>query len=64
VEELFRRCQEQQVERPLRRDLDEFRRLYASRRACYLKAAVHIETGGKNIESVAAEAIHSLGLTR
>ena len=64
VEELFRRCQEQQVERPLRRDLDEFRRLYASRRPCYLKAAVHIETGGKNIESVAAEAIKSLELTR
>ncbi len=64
VEELFRRCQEQQVERPLRRDLDEFRRLYASRRPCYLKAAVRIETAGKNIESVATEAIQSLGLTR
>jgi shikimate kinase len=62
VEELFRRCQEQQVDRPLRTDLDEFRRLYESRRACYLKASVHIETTGKNVEEVAAEVAASLGL--
>ena len=47
VEELFRRCQEQQLDRPLRGDLEEFRRLYESRRPCYLKAAVRIETGGQ-----------------
>ena len=40
VEELFRRCREQQVDRPLRGDLEEFRRLYEARRPCYLKAAV------------------------
>ena len=62
VEELFRRCQEQQLDRPLRRDLDEFRRLYESRRACYLKAAVRIETAGKSVEEVATEAMASLGL--
>lgn len=62
VEELFRRCQEQQLDRPLRRDLDEFRRLYESRRACYLQAAVRIETAGKSLEEVAAEAMASLGL--
>ena len=62
VEELFRRCQEQQLKRPLRRDLEEFRRLYEARRPYYLKAAVRIETGGKDVAKVAAEAIKSLGL--
>ena len=32
VEELFRRCQQQQLERPLRGDAEEFRRLYENRR--------------------------------
>lgn len=62
VEELFRRCQEQQLNRPLRRDLEEFRSLYEARRPDYLKAAVRIETSGKDVEKVAAEAIKSLGL--
>jgi shikimate kinase len=62
VEELFRRCQEQQVNRPLRRNLEEFRRLYEERRPCYLKAAVRIDTDGKDVEQVAAEAIKSLKL--
>jgi shikimate kinase len=62
VDELFRRCLDQQLERPLRRDLDEFRRLYNARRSHYLKAAVRIETGGKDVEQVAAETIESLGL--
>ena len=60
VEELFRRCQEQQLNRPLRRDLDEFRRLYDARRSWYMKAAVRIETSGKDVEEVAAEAIERL----
>ncbi len=62
VEELFRRCLDQQLERPLRRDLDEFRRLYDARRSHYLRASIRIETGGKDVEQVAAEAIESLGL--
>lgn len=62
VEELFRRCQEQQVNRPLRSNLEEFRRLYEERRPCYLKAAVRIETGGKGVDSVAVEVIESLKL--
>ncbi len=62
VEELFRRCQEQKVNRPLRRDLEEFRRLHEARRPCYLRAALRIETGGKDIERVAEEAIATLGL--
>jgi shikimate kinase len=63
AEELFQRCQHQkQLQRPLRGDLEGFRRLYESRRPRYLKAAVRIETSGKDIEEVAAEAIRSLGL--
>ncbi len=63
VEELFRRCQEQQLlKRPLRRDPEEFRRLYETRRPYYMKAAVRIDTGGKDVEKVAAETIKSLGL--
>ena len=60
VEELFRRCQEQQLKRPLRRNLEEFRSLYEARRPGYLKAAVRIETSGKDVERVAAEVIESL----
>jgi shikimate kinase len=60
VEELFRRCQEQKLSRPLRSNLEEFRGLYEARRPCYLKAAVRIETSGKDVERVAAEVIESL----
>jgi shikimate kinase len=62
IEELFRRCQEEQVERPLRRDLQQFRELYEKRRPSYLRAALRIETNGKEIELVAAEAAGCLDL--
>jgi shikimate kinase len=62
VDELFRRCRQQQLERPLRGDLEEFRRLYERRRPCYMKAAFRIETADKDVEDVASEAIKSLGL--
>src|ERR1700756_5178186 len=61
IEELFRRCQQEPVERPLRRDLQQFRELNEQRRPFYLKAALRIETGGKDIEMVAAEAARCLG---
>jgi len=62
AEELFRRCQEQKLERPLRGDANEFHRLYQDRRPFYMKAALRIETSGKDVEEVAAEAITRLGL--
>jgi shikimate kinase len=63
VEELFRRCQqERQVERPLRRDPEQFRRLYEARRPHYLAAALRVETQGKGIDAVAAEVARALGL--
>jgi shikimate kinase len=62
VAELFRRCEQPGVERPLRRDQDRFRKLYEQRRPEYLKAAVCIETAGKKIGDVAQEIISGLNL--
>lgn len=62
VDELFQRCQQQQLERPLGGDVNEFHRLYEIRRPSYLKAGLRIETAGKDVEEVAAEAIARLGL--
>ena len=64
VEELFRRCQEQKLDRPLRRNLEQFRRLYESRRSHYMKATLRIDTDGKDVEEVAAEAIEKLEFLR
>jgi shikimate kinase len=62
VEELLRRCVEEKVERPLRQNPEQFRVLYEKRRRSYMKAAVRIETGGKDVDTVAAEVACSLGL--
>jgi shikimate kinase len=62
VEELLRRCMEEETERPLRQNPEQFRALYEKRRRSYMKAAVRIETGGKDVDTVAAEVACSLGL--
>jgi shikimate kinase len=62
VEELWRRCQQQELERPLRRDEPQFRELYAVRRPYYLRAGLRVETGGKAIETIAAEVAARLRL--
>jgi shikimate kinase len=68
VEELWRRCEhqtgQQGVERPLAKSLETFRELYNARKPHYLKASVRHETGGKTVEEIAAEVIHSLDLSR
>jgi shikimate kinase len=64
VEELFRRCQGDQVARPLLGQWEQFRRLYEERRAHYTKAHVRIDTSGKGIENIAAEIIARLGLSK
>jgi shikimate kinase len=61
-EELFRRCTEDDRRRPLRRDLTQFCALYEHRRPFYLKAACHIDTAGKDQETIAMEVACSLGL--
>jgi shikimate kinase len=62
VEELLRRCEDEQKERPLWQDQAQFRKLYEKRRRSYMKATVRIETNGKDVDTVAAEVACSLGL--
>ncbi len=62
VKELLRRCEEERKERPLRQNPKQFRELYEKRRRSYMKAAVRIQTNGKDVEAVAAEVACSLGL--
>lgn len=62
VAELFHRCQQPEVVRPLRRDREQFRLLYEQRRPAYIKATVCIETSGKDVHSVAEEIISKLQL--
>jgi len=62
VEELWRRCQQQAVERPLRQNMKQFRDLYQTRRPHYLAAALHLDTAGKDVETVAAEIANALRL--
>jgi|SRR5581483_735478 len=59
-DELWRRCQQDLRHRPLRQDLDQFRQLYETRRPYYLRASLRVETGGKDIETIAAEVVSAL----
>jgi shikimate kinase len=62
AEELFRRCQKEQRERPLLQDANQFRKLYEQRRSSYLTASHRIDTTGKGIDEIALEVACSLGL--
>ena len=62
VEELWRRCEKQDLARPLRQDRADFERLYRARRPGYLKAQWTISTEAKSIEDVAMEVAQTLGL--
>ena len=55
VDELFRRCQQEEVERPLRQDRERFHQLYEARRPHYMTGTLLVETAGKSIDAVAAE---------
>jgi shikimate kinase len=62
VDELFRRCHDQGRPRPLRSDLELFRKLYDARREHYLGASLRVDTSAKTIEAVAIEVVDALGL--
>jgi shikimate kinase len=64
VEELYRRCQQQQIKRPLQQDEMQFRKLYDARHSLYAKAAHRIETAGKEATAVATEVIRMLELNQ
>ena len=54
-DELWRRCGTDVIERPLRREEPEFRRLYDVRRPRYLQATLRVETSGRSITEIAHE---------
>jgi len=62
AEELFRRCEQEGRERPLKGDAKQFRELYDRRRPAYLAASWRVDTSGKDVNTVAAEVACSLGL--
>jgi shikimate kinase len=61
-EELFRRCEQPEVRRPLRQSFDQFSDLYEQRRAAYQKAAVRVDTASKFIPAIVDEIIATLNL--
>jgi shikimate kinase len=61
-EELFRRCEQETRDRPLRGDIAQFCELYNRRRPSYLRAVWRVNTNGKDQDTVAAEVACSLGL--
>ena len=62
AEELFRRCEQPGVIRPLLSDRERFSALYEQRRPAYLNARLCIQTGGREIASIVDEIITRLGL--
>ncbi|HKW18344.1 MAG TPA: shikimate kinase [Terriglobales bacterium] len=62
AEELFRRCAQPGVLRPLLRDVRHFRALFDERRPAYLKASHCVQTTGREIESIVDEIISRLAL--
>ena len=68
VDELWQRCCKQAneagSERPLLRSADGFRKLYETRRHGYSLASLHIQTGGRTVEVIAAEIAEKLVLQR
>jgi len=62
ADELFRRCEQEHIERPLRHDARQFCELYEQRRPFYLKAGWRVDTSGKDLDTIAAEVACSLGL--
>jgi shikimate kinase len=62
VEELWQRCKEQAAERPLCRNVEQFRDLYQVRRPHYAAAGRCVDTHRKDIQTIAREVACSLGL--
>jgi len=62
AEELFRRCDQPEVVRPLRRDPEQFTKLYEQRLSSYRQADLHVITKGKEISAIAEEIVMRLAL--
>lgn len=61
-EELWERCSQDVLERPLARDLNQFRQLYEARRGHYIEAWFRVDTSGKDIARIAEELLERLHL--
>ncbi len=68
IEELWQRCRTQAnetgAERPLLQSREQFGKLHATRRKSYSKAALKVQTGGRPVETIAAEITKALGLKK
>jgi shikimate kinase len=63
LDNLWQRSQADGIERPLRKDRDQFAQLYAERLPFYREATITVETGGKDATSICSEIESALGLT-
>jgi len=64
AEELFRRCEQTDVVRPLRQDSDQFAKLYEQRLSSYRQADVHVITTSKGISTLVDEIVAQLGVAQ
>jgi len=68
VEELWQRCRQQASEsgtaRPLLRSMEQFRKLYETRRRSYAKASHTFETGDHTVQAIATRIAETLGLKK
>lgn len=64
ADELWRRCSDDPAERPLRKDREQFSRLYEWRLPFYRQATVVVDTAGKDLASICAEIETALHLER
>ena len=62
AEELFRRCEQPEIVRPLRRDPEQFTKLYEQRLSSYRQADLHVVTKDKEISAIAEEITMRLAL--
>jgi shikimate kinase len=62
ADELFRRCNEPGVVRPLRRNAEQFRQLYEKRISAYREADICIETEAKDVASLVEEIMQNASL--
>jgi shikimate kinase len=62
VAELWKRSLADGVERPLRRDPEQFAQLYAERSPLYREASIEVHTTGKPLASICAEIESALNL--
>jgi shikimate kinase len=64
VEELWQRCQQPLVARPLRQNQAQFRARHALRLPYYVKSTLRVDTSGRGIEEIAAGIVAALKLDR